>query len=170
MTGTVVRGDTPTGALRTRIVAGANGLRAMVKPRDYHQPAFTTVLRDVLADAGEKASPTIVSAVLTRQMAHWTTLAMPAGQALRNLVELGAPGMSWRHLPDGTVWVGAEAWTPWPEALAETEVMAEDGVSVFGLEYPYLLPGYTIDDRKIDVVELTAEGGKVRARVWWVDE
>lgn len=165
--GTISRAGVFEGVARARVVAGADGLRAAVKPKHYMSPTLGIVLRDLLGDVGEVASPTIVAALLNTQLEHWTTIAMPAGQGIRCLLPKAGDDIAWRHLPDGTVWIGQETW-PDSKVTAYADVAAspEDATVEVNLLTPELLPGTLLGGRRVDALEIRVTGGSIGATAW----
>jgi hypothetical protein len=170
LAGTVSRGRTYRGLAHARVVAGANGLRSKVTPKHYTTPTLRKVVNDVLADAGEALAPSSDTAVLNTQLFNWTTMRMPAGQAVRCLVERAGDDISWRHLPDGTVWIGRETWPTSPItefADGEGGSPEADVVDVI-LVSPEVLPGTTLGGRQIDHVQYVATAAGLRSTLWLV--
>lgn len=167
--GTIVHGRSVMyeGYFRARVAAGGAGMRVKVNPKHYTSPTLRNVLSDLCADAGEAISSTADSATLLTQFAHWTTMGMEAGLAIRLLMESAPSGTVWRMLADGTLWVGQETW-PVSRVTDFREVAQtpEDAVVEVGLEEPFLLPGTTLGGRKLDQVNIEITGGKVKTTVW----
>jgi hypothetical protein len=166
--GTIVRGESYLGVFRARVAAGAGALTLELAPRHYQAPTLGAVLGDLAQDAGDALSATIAADLLSTPMAYWTRLRGPAGQLLRALVERATPAeTAWRYLADGTLWLGAETW---PDAGIETREISrtpEDAVINLGLDQPFVEPGTTIGDDRVDYVEASICPDTVRARVWW---
>jgi hypothetical protein len=168
MVGTVTRAEVWGAVLRCRVVAGAGALAKDATPRHYARPTFGIVLDDVCSSVGEASSTLVADGLRARRLSRWTTLRMPAGQALRSLVEAGAPaGYAWRHLSDGRIWVGAETWPDAGVEARELHRTPEDARLEFGLDDPILWPGTTVDGLRIDYVEATIDPDKVRVQAWW---
>lgn len=166
--GTVARGGVLEKLFRARIVAGANGLRSFVRPKHYTAPTLRVVLTDLLGDVGETLSSTADRQVLNHQFEHWTTIKMPAARAIRCAIERAGADIVWRHLPDGTFWVGRETW---PESTVTdfTEpdgATPEAGVIELSMVAPGLLPGTAIGGRRIDHIQYTPTGGNLTALAW----
>lgn len=167
LNGTVSRGGMREARLHVRVVAGGDGLRSLVKPKHYTSPTVRVVMRDLLGDVGETLSGTSSPAVLATQLEHWTTAEMPAALAVRCLLDHAGADVVWRHLPDGSVWVGKEEW---PEsAVRDFDVLEfdpEDDVVKLTLLTPEVLPGTTIGGYKVDTAEVQMSGARVVATVW----
>jgi hypothetical protein len=169
LAGSVSRGAVHEGFLHAAIVGGAAGLRSSVKPKHYTSPTLRIVLQDVLGDVGEALAASADAGILGTQFEHWTSLAMPAGQAVRLLLEHSAAGgeVAWRHLPDGTLWVGRESW-PTSNVADVTPVAADpvnDTIEV-SMVSPEVLPGTVVAGRKVDEVEVRFSGAGVAATLW----
>lgn len=93
------------------IVAGAAGLDRALGPQHYAGGvSVRLLLQDMLESLGEALAVTSAPDVLARVLPAWTR---PAGVALDALDALADYlGTTWRSLPDGTVWVGSDTWTP----------------------------------------------------------
>lgn len=171
LVGTVSRAGAVGDGQRTRLrlVAGAAGLLKQARPQHYTSPTLAVVLRDLLRNAGEVLSPSAERAVLVHQLAHWTTIAMPAAQAVRLLLSAAGPDVAWRHLPDGQVWVGRETW-PDSKVRDFTELAREPESDTYEVAVPTpdLLPGTLLGGRRVDTVEIRMSGGSIRATVWTV--
>lgn len=168
--GTVNRCKVFDGQTRLRIVAGADGLRKLAKPKHYVSPSVRQVLSDLLVDAGEVLSPTSPTDVIGETLNAWTTLALPTGIMVAALVSQ-VPGAAWRHLPDGTVWVGKETWPDSGFTDDTSRLIEEDPENaslLYGLDEPTLLPGTTIDGHRADIVVHTIDPEQTRTRVWTV--
>lgn len=167
--GAVSRASIYQGMLRARVVAGADGLRKDATPKHYTTPTVGIVLADLAKGAGEAVSGTAAASVLGVQLEHWTTVAMPTGEAISLLLERAAAGTTWRLLADGTIWAGSETWpdSGIPDTIEVGEV-PEDAVVELGLVSPWVLPGTSVGGRKVDLAELAITGGAVKARIWTV--
>lgn len=146
------------GRVRARIVGGAGGLPTQLQPRGYYQVPVRVPLADALREAGEVLSTTADPVVLDTALPWWTRRAGPAAETISLLAEQA--GMEWRTLPDGSVWFGAETWTP---LTGSYQVLAEEPEQRRLLVSSYTLPfapGRTLDGRRISNVEhrLDAEG------------
>lgn len=168
LVGTVNRASIESGSVRARIVAGADGLRKLTTPK-YFEGAGLRLgipLAAAVADGDEVLSVTSDKAVLDQLISSWTTVETTVGLALQALAAVAPDGTAWRFLPDGSIWIGAETW---PEAAGEAreiEATPESATVELGLDQPWLLPGTTLGDRRIDRVEHRITGDSVRATVW----
>jgi hypothetical protein len=168
LVGTVNRASLYRGLLRLRVVAGGDGLRKRANPKHYTTPVIRLPLGELARDAGEAISPTSDSAALNETLLSWTTVGVETGAMISALVSLSkTPDIGWRMLADGSIWVGVDAW---PESDAdewqELEESPEDGSLVLGMDVPRLIPGTTLDGRRIDTVEHTISPEEYRAKIW----
>ena len=169
--GTVARAGVLEQVLHARVVGGGNGLRSNVRPKHYTAPNVRVVLSDLLADVGETLSTSSDRAVLTSQLQHWSTFEMPAAAAIRCVLErAGVDDVAWRILPDGTFWVGSETWpkTSVSDFIEVEGSSPETEVLDLAMVAPGLLPGTELSGQRIDGLEYTVNGGKVRAVAWLI--
>lgn len=150
--------------VRARVVAGAGGLPKTATPKFYRQPTVKIVLQDLLTTAGETLSTTASAAVLGQTLPAWTVSQMPIADAIGLLMsEVNA---SWRMLPDGTFWCGAETW---PDSGLSLTIEKDDKAHQLlevTLEAPLLLPGTSINGRHISYIETHVDANKVVSRAW----
>jgi hypothetical protein len=165
--GTIAKAAVFAGVFRARMVAGGNGLRTKATPRHYTSPTIGVVLRDIATGVGEVVSSTASSGVTGTQLRHWTTISIPAAQAIRCLMDFAPPETVWRHLPDGTIWLGADAFEDSGISdFAEIGEGPEDEVVELQLVTPLIYPGTKIGGRKVDSAQVTVTGEEVRAIIW----
>jgi hypothetical protein len=146
--GTAIRSSVVDGALKVLVVAGNGGLHKPVAARAYRQSPAKIIISSLLAEVGEVLSPT--SAPLSDPL-DWSGEATVADRALSAIVD--HLGLSWRVLPDGTVWVGAETWLPFvDETAAELERDAAVGLVRLAVEVPRALPGRMWDGQQVHTV------------------
>jgi hypothetical protein len=164
--GTTLRAEMYRGRACARVVGGAHGLGKLLTPKSYRSVPVRTVLQDILTGAGEKLSPTADGATLGTVLSAWTRTGASAGQALNVLVETLA--CTWRILPNGTVWLGTDAW---PRArLGDYQVVerrAHEGVVVLGLTAPTLLPGTLFEGKRVVRVQHQLTAAHTRTEAWF---
>jgi hypothetical protein len=152
-----------------RMVGGAGGFGKAVSSKFYRQAPARIALTDALDEGGESLSSSSDSGVTGQQLASWTRHAGTVGEALHELaVELSA---AWRVLPDGSTWVGSETWPT--SAAKNVHVLTEspaDGRLELSAETPIVLPGTTLDGKKLSRVEHTIEPSSVRTTAWYETE
>jgi hypothetical protein len=156
--GTVISGSIERGEYHCRIVGGAGGLNTPVQPHGFLRPNVQTVLSAIADDAGERLSGTIQPPVLNRQLDFFALMGrQTAALALCRLSD--ALEMAWRLLPDGTLWVGEEAWRP---CAADSDPGAIEALDLNGLSRRLAcrlssaadaMPGETFGGERIDRVE-----------------
>ena len=152
-----------------RVMAGAAGLGNMAKGQDYQNTSIGTVLRDLLRAAGETLSSTADAPTLATPLAGYTVFNAPVGRELAALFgDQRIATVSWRMLPDGTLWVGPETWPD--SGLVDTNdfltlaFSAGINVASLGIESPNILPGTLLNGRKVSYIEYKIQDGEVRAR------
>ncbi len=167
--GTVLRGGAPYQTALVRVVGGAGGLTQDAAAKFYQGVTLQNVLEDVLGDADEVLSGTVSADVLATQLPAWATIQQPTGEVLSSLALV--PGVPWRMLPDGSIWLGAESW---PAAAGQAgwqllQDAPELGRQILAADVPNLLPGQTFGGRQVSYVEHRIEAGKLRAHVYYED-
>ncbi len=149
-----------------RVVGGAGGLATELEPKGYRSPSVSVILGDIVGDAGEALSPTVDGSLLASVMPAWVRVRGSAGTALSTLAD--ALHVGWRVLLDGTVWLGAEAW---PAAdVGQYDVLderPEQARAELGTDSPALLPGTTLEGRRVSYVEHVFDASSIRTRYWW---
>jgi hypothetical protein len=153
-----------------RIFAGKDGLGRDVRPRHYNSVSVNVVLNDILRVTGDSLSPTADRALLSRTLPAWTLTKGRAGRAIDALVKAaGAGASSWRFLPDGSLWVGAETW-PASGLDRDVDVLDEQPQQrrmLLGVEAPTLLPGTTLFGRRVTRVEYQFKDAGARMLAWF---
>jgi hypothetical protein len=172
LVGTAMRTGVFVDTGRLRVVAGAGGLGTSATPKHYNGTSVRIVLGDLLEIAGETLSSTADSSILDAALDAWTTTANPVGTLISQLLAAAAPGVSWRMLPDGTLWVGKENWSDSGLDPATYQILsnpAEENSMYVGVDAPILLPGTTFEGQKVSFVEHHVGQGDdgVRMRVWF---
>jgi hypothetical protein len=133
--------------LSMRVIGGAGGLStppggigSALTPKFYQGATVRLVLGDILAACGEQLSTTSDTAVLATVLRRWVVMGGPGKEALARLLE--PLNVSWRVLPDGSVWVGTEKWPAAPSTQFDLiERHYGEGRVVIGSEQPFLMPG-----------------------------
>lgn len=165
-TGKAVESGAFVGRVKVNLVGGAGGLGKPAKARFYHAIPARTVLEDLLAEGGERLSPTSDAAKLGTILPFWTRPAGTVSEGLENVLE--AIGAVWRVLADGAIWIGVETWPKSSPANVEVESESpQESKIVFASDEPTLLPGTTFRDRKVSRVEHSITGGKTRTTAWF---
>ena len=128
------------GVTHVRIAAGKAGMGTLLSPQGYTHAPAKVIVTDILSGAGESLSSTSVS---LSQRTTWARLEETAGTALQAIAD--ELDLTWRSLPDGTVWVGTETWPASP--LTDFQVLEaapEDSRLQIVASGPTLLPGQTL--------------------------
>lgn len=139
--GMVVSGGVHAGAAYARIVGGKGKLATELPARYYRDVPTRIPISDALTEAGEALASSSDPVLLDAWLSLWARTAGRASDALAWLLE-AAGGGAWRVLPDGSVWVGQDAWKPAPrfDFVEIEEHPAERRVEI-ATEEPKLLPG-----------------------------
>jgi hypothetical protein len=165
--GVSVRKGAETNAVTVKMVGGAGGLATQLPPKYYQGVQLQLPLADALGAGGETLSGTSSQAILSQPLSFWTRGAGPVSDLLTSLLAGAPAGTSWRILPDGTLWVGAETWPAAvisAELLVDAEYLARQDL---GVEVPNLLPGTTFSGRNVSFVEHLIENRRVRTIVYY---
>jgi hypothetical protein len=162
------RGGSFLDSVHLRVIGGAGGMSKLSTPRAFGAGAFVRdVINGLMSDAGDTLSSTTDAGLLGTSIGGWSVMGHTVGWNLRALLRIVAPSMSWRILPDGTLWIGTETW---PSATGTFDAIDQDpadGSYVLGVEAPFVVPGTNIADlgnvnRCIDVIS----AGRLRTHVY----
>jgi hypothetical protein len=173
-------------ALRVQFVGGKGGLanpshNLEIEPKGYSGYTVRSVLRDILADAGETLSSDTDANLLNRFLPRWSRLGGTAKSAIQVLISF-AGCESWRMLCDGTFW--ATMSEPWPSVANEDFEVISRSLSenwcLIASERPFALPGQTITlpseaagsanpNQKISAAIHLFEPGLVQCRLYFED-
>ena len=163
-TGTVKRPGAFIGSSHLRLVGGAGGMGKTAKPQGYTSPTVRQVLNDLLAAAGESLASDAQASLINTTIESWAILARQVLLQLKALLQTVAPaGTIYQIQPGGALWVGTPAWGT--SALKDYAITHEDpqmGRLEVGSDYPDLLPGTVLEDRRISYVEHTISDTKTR--------
>jgi hypothetical protein len=153
-----------------RVVGGAGGLTRSFGPKSYRGVPMRIPLLDVLAAAGETLAPNSDSAALSTVLPFWQAVAQPANGAMASLIKAAAGAVTWRVLPDGTVWVGPETW-PASKLVNYDEIHFEPhlGRAELAADDPSIAPGETFEGRRVSYVEHQVDARRLRHLVWSED-
>lgn len=168
--GTVVRGGPFLNTTRVRVAPGADGLRTTARAQHYRQTSLGTVLKDLLRAGGETLASTADQATLATTLQAYTQMALPIGKSIAALFgDARVAKASWRMLPDGTCWVGPEAWPDSgmaePNDYVEMDEAPELAAADVGVDTLWPMPGTLLTGRMVSYLEILIEGGSTRARV-----
>lgn len=149
------------GKTTARVVAGADGLGTELTPQSYTATTVRVVLADILRECGETLSSGADSATLGRTIEGWVRLRQTGKDAIKKLVEF-IGGISWRAMPDGSIWLGPETWPEvTPDYVLVEETPTDSAVSVAS-ESLGVLPGQTFRGSRINEAEYRLTGGSLR--------
>lgn len=166
LVGTVDAGAPYTETGYYRIVGGGNGMRKNAKPKAYGQCLLRVPLKDLLEGVGEELASDASAQVLGLSLPAWSTLGVPAGRQLAALVQAAPKGTAWRCNTDGKIWVGAESWPDAGVAYEEIGAHPHQHKIEITTEAPTLLPGTTLDGRRVSYVEHRIDASKLRTLVY----
>lgn len=164
--GTVMSAASDAGnRVTVRAVGGAGGLGDTASAKGYVQTVARSVVIDALKVGGEKLS--VTSDPLAQSLDHWTRIESSVADVVRQVAE--HLGVSWRVLPDGTVWLGAETWLPVTVAhVLESEEPTRKAITV-ALEAASVVPGSLFLGHQVSAVRYTFDARRLRARVSYGD-
>jgi len=164
LVGTATRAQADRGERVTvRVVAGAGGLGAAPPPAHFVSQSRRVILTDALAAGAERLSTT--STGLDDALSQWTRTAGTVGDAVQRVA--AAMGATWRHLPDGTVWIGRDTY-PAPAVEVEHVIVREEPTQdrlIVAVEGAVVLPGVTFLGRRVTGVRYSVSSGAIRATV-----
>jgi hypothetical protein len=168
--GTVVTSQSWNDRQRARVVAGAGGMRKDLGPAWYRNTSLRTVVKALLDAVGESLSPTSNAAVLARRVPAWMRLRGAANGLLDQVLTVFAPEVIWRHLPDGTVWIGVPSWpTVTTTAVVQDNRGDEDLAELAGDDIA-LDAGVTVLGRRVGFVRHRLAGASLRTEAWWMTD
>lgn len=156
-------------AMHIRVLGGKGGLAKTARAVSYVQPGayVRDVLNGLCKDAGETLSSSSATAFTNTSLPAWSVMAQSVSQGLMLLISAVSPGLSWRFLPDGTLWIGTESWTV---STLEHTIMGQDpsdGAYELGVDFPAILPGMNLADvGNVARVEHHLDGSTCRSKVW----
>jgi hypothetical protein len=165
LVGTARRAAARSGRVELRLVGGAGGLARALGPKSYRSPTVQLLLQDLATEAGETLSSTLAPGLRTQVLPAWVRRAGLASHCLAGLAR--ALGVTWRVLPDGTLWLGEETWPevdPDHELLGDHATSASAEIATDTLPGE-LVPGTTFLGRRVSLVEHTIEPDRSRTLV-----
>lgn len=168
--GTVRRSGENKGVVTVRIVGGADGLSTEIAAKAYQGVPVRMVVEELLGEVGEVLASASDAAILGGVLQQWSRSSGGAGRALAAVLEaVGAK--TWRMLPDGTLWIGNDAWTP--SALEDYQYI-ENAAGAGAIEIiawdPVVFPGEVFRDRKVSAVTHRWSSRQLRTRIWFEDD
>lgn len=163
LAGTLVGAGSFEDATRVRVVGGGGGLGKRQPPKTFRDLALGSVLSDTLGPAGERLAASSASAVTSYRVRAYVRREQPASATLHYWA--ADRGATWRVLPDGSVWLGADTFAPaaaFDYALLSSRPDAS--ADTIATESLVFLPGTTFGGKKVSAVVYTL-GAAVRAEV-----
>lgn len=165
------RSGVESGRWIARIVGGAAGMGTAVGAKNFNGVNVRGLIDELLAAAGETLDVDASdSTILIRPMAKWHRIATTAGNALAELLD--EVSSSARMQRNGQVKIGVESFaaldidTKTDRIISETPDMNRQ---LFAPLQPVIIPGVTIEDRRVSYVLTTVTGGGLRQEVWYED-
>lgn len=147
------------------LCGGRARLGRVIEPRYYEDAEGSKILHDALDECGERMAETTT---ITAPLGTYVRRQAPAYQDVAALVSR-YPDATWRTLPDGTIWAGAETW---PEAPLSVIVLIRTPQvrRVLCEAAPDILPGVIVQDQKgpLGGVERVVHriGRNLRTELW----
>lgn len=161
--GTASVADADRGGLVTvRVVGGKDGLRTVCPPHPYMATTRGVLLTDALAVGKEALSPLSDVSVTLAPIQRWTRVQDAVGGHIKRILD--GTGASWRVLPDGSFWVGAEKWLPVDPS--NTTVTKEEPTQMritLALESLGVMPGDVFEGHQISSVVYELNGSRLSA-------
>lgn len=169
--GAMVRpGDPLAGSVRVDVVGGVGGFASKpVQTRNHREAPAREAIAELLAELGERLSPTSSKASLGTVLPFWTRATGRGGAALSEICD--AIEATWRVLADGSVWVGTETWPAAP-TLEHVELDRDDaaGTVLIAPETIGLWPGVVLEGRRVARVEDSFARNEPLRTTFWVAE
>ncbi len=163
--GFVVRGTPHADILRAFVVGGAGGLGKDVAARGYQNIPARVIVSEILSEVGERLS-TESSPKLDTVQTHWARQRGSAESALDAIVS--AVGLTWRVLPDGSVWAGDEGWPEYKDdectVLDKSDASGSAHVACPTIS---LRPGVTFDGMQLRSVTHHVASGGIRSTAYY---
>lgn len=153
------------GRVKIKVVGGAGGLSAELKPRNYAAGVtrVSTVVGDIVRDTGETLSGESDQAILDKQIPAWQRAAGAGKDALTKVLE--KVGATWRVLRDGTIWIGVDTW---PEVEPDGHAIEEDwgdGLVTWAPDHPTMVPGVVVRGQRVEQVVHRLERAGLRTEL-----
>lgn len=157
-----------------RVIPGAAGMGRTSRKKFYTNGSVGVVAKDLLASAGETLAASSTGQLLAVQLQAYALSEDAVGRSLSALLQdrrLVDP--VWRALPDGTIWVGYETWPDAgvvaPDDYQDINELPHEGRAELGFDAPTLLPGMSLEGRRLSAVQHDVDGERVRTSVWFED-
>lgn len=108
--GTVLDTGVYRGFQQCTIIGGSGKFPDQLESSSYNSIPLGQIVNDIARKTNHTVSTTSDQNLLNHNLVGWNILKMKASLALVKLLE--SQGAIWRILPDGTLWVGYESYTP----------------------------------------------------------
>jgi len=167
LVGTVVQSTSWNDRQRCRIVAGRGGMTKELAPAFVRGVTLRAVVSALLAAAGETLSTSSDSSVLSRPVPVWARLRGTAAALLDQVLAVFGSGAIWRHMADGTVWIGTPAWSVVSTTTVTQDNRGDEDVAELAGEDLTLDAGTTTQGRRVGLVRYLIHSDSVRAEVHW---
>lgn len=168
LVGTVVQSQSWNDRQRCRVVGGAGGMGRELAPAFYRSASLRTIVTALLSAAGETLSTTSDAATLARSVPVWVRLRGTAAAVLDQVLGVFAPSAVWRHLPDGSVWIGEPAWTAVTTTTVTQDNRGDEEVAELAGEDLSLDAGVTTQGRRVGLVRHFISPSAFRTEASWV--
>ena len=171
LVGTVRRGGISSDVGAYRVVGGGGGFLKLATPKGYNGVPASIVVQDLLTGAGEQLSSTVEPSLLNTLLPSWVTVRRTTAAALADLLVALGDDVTWRMLPDGTVWFGRESWpVQSPDVLNISAIDTRLGRFRAGLANGSMVyPGTCFESagtRVSYVAVSTRDASRLEAEVW----
>lgn len=170
LVGTVVQSQSWNDRQRARIVGGAGGMGRELAPAFYRSASLRTIVTALLSAAGETLSSTSSASVISRSVPVWVRLRGTAAAVLDQVLAVFAPSAVWRHLPDGSVWVGEPTWSAVTVSAVVQDNRGDEEVAELAGEDLSLDAGVTLLGRRVGLVRHHITPAALRSEVSWLVE
>lgn len=167
LVGTVVQAQSWNDRQRCRVVGGAGGMTKTLGPAFYRGVTLRAVVSALLTTAGEALSATSDASILSRSVPVWVRLRGTAASSLDRVLAAFAPTAIWRHLPDGTVWIGATAWKTVTTTTVVQDNRGDEDVADLAGEDLSLDAGTTTQGRRVGLVRHYVRPDSLRTEAYW---
>lgn len=115
LTGAVASAGVYADTTRVRVVGGAGGLARKPPPQTYRDLTVGEMLAHTLGLVGERLAASTDASVSGAPIDAYSRLLQSASSTVAFWAD--ALGVAWRALPDGSIWLGADAFLPAPKSF-----------------------------------------------------
>lgn len=175
LAGAILRSGQNLAGRSFALVAGGNGDLAKALPPKIREQAYRNATAQVIASqilgaAGETLSPTSDPAILATRLVFWPRRNDTAAALLDDLAR--KLGCIWRVLPDGSVYLGRDAYQ---EAVLAQPLQGLDEQDPAHATALYVahglgpLPGQSYEGRRIGAAHYSIDPDGAHLRLWFAD-